>query len=91
MWEDLARLAASSLFKGNQVYVRGRLGIESYQPPNGPLRETMQVVREMSQNAVYGTKDKFWLGPDLACVFNYKLHSLCCENNRLSHSLSPIR
>ena len=50
MWEDLARLAASSLFKGNQVYVRGKLGIESYQPANGPLRETMQV-RALSWSA----------------------------------------
>jgi len=43
MWEDLARLAASSLFKGSQVHVKGRFEIDSYQPANGPLRESMQV------------------------------------------------
>ena len=43
LWEDLARQAGSALFKGNKVWVRGTIGLNSYQPPNGPIRETVQV------------------------------------------------
>ena len=48
LWEDLARQGAGILAKGTRVWVKGRLAVKSYQPPNGPPRESSEVtVREI--------------------------------------------
>ena len=44
LWEDLARQGAGVLAKGTRVWVKGRLSIKSYQPANGPAKESTEVT-----------------------------------------------